>query len=367
MNSFSVPESVFARLKCHICKGYLSVSPVSGSQGRYTCGRCEPSKYTNQLYEELAKHLSFPCIHESCTKKLTWDEVANHEMVCPHKPITCPIPDCSFKMESRMVSSHFKILHENLRHTDNIKAVVGILKNIAVPLETVYCVDFRETCYLVFVRLNNSIDGNSVRYRLKMGVFSLSESYNQNIKYRVSLELQSSKETTRVDKQQLSIPTYKDQLHCFQCLNKECTRKGHRNAGDFFTAKFTGLDSSNNMCVTFSVKLYDTTEVNLDKKLHSNNAGIAVKLECPICSIYMCAPIFNCPKGHSVCSSCRKSIKNCPLCKSIMGESRNYILEEISESVEIPCHNAELGCQFSGLVRDTIEHENNCSIHCGGF
>ncbi|KAG5900055.1 hypothetical protein JTB14_016029 [Gonioctena quinquepunctata] len=359
MNDYSLPEHVFEKLKCKLCDGYLSVSPISGSTGSYTCGRCDPSADTNELYEELARHLSFPCSYESCKIKISWNDVGNHEKICPHRTITCPVCYCEAKLETRMVFSHFNTSHEEFKHSDNVKGDVLKLKSIYVPLERVHFVDFKKSYYLVFIRLNNHFVGNSLRYQLTMGVFSLCKNDNQHVQYQVVLELQSSKETSKMAKQHLEILPYNDKIHCYQCLNRECTIKGHTNAGDFLTTKFTGLDPSNNMCLSYSIKLYDPAQVTSSRETPTN-VDLALQLECPICSIYMCAPIYNCSKGHSICATCRKSIQICPLCKTKMEDSRNYTLEQISETVKIPCHNSEglpptdFNTYFCNIAKDII-------------
>nr|CAI5824029.1 unnamed protein product [Callosobruchus analis] len=89
-------------------------------------------------------------------------------------------------------------------------------------------------------------------------------------------------------------------------------------------------------------------------------ASLTERLECPVCKNYMNSTVFICPTGHSLCKKCREMIKTCPLCNCTMGTTRNYALEDIAETLEVPCHNEYNGCQFVGQVAETIQHEALC-------
>lgn len=69
MDTFVPPDSVVELLKCSLCEGYLSVSPIcliSEDGNQYKCGRCNSIKTIIStravIYEHLAKHMIFPCI-----------------------------------------------------------------------------------------------------------------------------------------------------------------------------------------------------------------------------------------------------------------------------------------------------------------
>lgn len=67
----------------------------------------------------------------------------------------------------------------------------------------------------------------------------------------------------------------------------------------------------------------ENTLTDLDEDLRK-------ELECPICYEYMKPPISMCENGHSICSSCKPKLKNCPSCKRPFLATRNLALESLS-------------------------------------
>ena len=60
--------------------------------------------------------------------------------------------------------------------------------------------------------------------------------------------------------------------------------------------------------------------------------------ECPVCSEYMRPPIHQCKKGHVLCEKCRPKVKGvCPLCKQLVGNQTNLMMEKICLLVKFPC------------------------------
>lgn len=55
--------------------------------------------------------------------------------------------------------------------------------------------------------------------------------------------------------------------------------------------------------------------------------------ECPICLETYAVRIFQCIQGHSICETCflKLEIDECPQCRGIFSETRNYALEEALE------------------------------------
>lgn len=87
---------------------------------------------------------------------------------------------------------------------------------------------------------------------------------------------------------------------------------------------------------------------------------IASKLECPICFEYLFTPIYLCASGHSLCSKCKLKVKKCALCEAVVGNSRNYTLEQILETLEICCPNVAKGCTNAATVNIIKMHMLSC-------
>ena len=83
--------------------------------------------------------------------------------------------------------------------------------------------------------------------------------------------------------------------------------------------------------------------------------GLCEMLECPVCYEDMCAPIYQCPGGHLICSSCKLKVPSCPTCRSsLSSEIRNRALEKLAETLSAPC---QYGCGEVLPRPEKKEHE----------
>ena len=101
------------------------------------------------------------------------------------------------------------------------------------------------------------------------------------------------------------------------------------------------------------------------------------ELECPVClKTIMDPPIFLCEKGHCLCSTCRKDIKNrgqpCPECRGALTEARNVTFERMLD--KLPKNKCKFdGCQFKKAELDIVKkHEVDCpyrlvTVFCCGM
>ena len=71
-------------------------------------------------------------------------------------------------------------------------------------------------------------------------------------------------------------------------------------------------------------------------------------------------PIFNCPTGHLVCSSCYRGPSSwCPVCKSKMGRTVSLLAQALINSLKFSCKNQ--GCGAKMVVEEVDDHEANCA------
>lgn len=85
-------------------------------------------------------------------------------------------------------------------------------------------------------------------------------------------------------------------------------------------------------------------------------------LECPICFDYYTPPIRFCSNGHSICSFCAQSCKNCYFCRNPLNpSSRNLALEKILENVSIHCKFE--GCNETFPMSKLAEHNDMCKFN----
>ena len=93
--------------------------------------------------------------------------------------------------------------------------------------------------------------------------------------------------------------------------------------------------------------------------------------QCCICDDHATEKIYQCALGrHYVCSNCRPRITSCPQCRTSMslGESRNFLGEQVAKLLIFPCKFQSNGCKVSCKSKKKIEHEIDCeyrdNIYC---
>lgn len=356
-----------SNLKCSTCENYLSVAPIYTNKGKFICGRCKPLGDRVTIYEELAKYMTFPCVHKSCTLQLKWGQVQNHEQNCPFKIVACPKIKCATYHTVKDLNKHFKDMHQDLLYVSG-KSINRRLRDMPVSQfnkdKKVYLLQHENQSYLIMVYCTYKEDrynpGYIASYSYYFGAFYLYQNEYTKTKYDLTVSV-ADEDNVVTDYCWYGEPlrqfNYKE--HCLGCLEPNC-HLGHNGTPKIFL--WNKIDKIKNDCdyvVTYSVKLVNQTSTkNIDKTF--GNSSLASKLECPVCYEYLSAPIFICNTGHSLCSNCKKKLKKCALCQAVVSNSRNYALEEISESLEICCPNASQGCKYFGKIPNTKMHFSIC-------
>lgn len=124
----------------------------------------------------------------------------------------------------------------------------------------------------------------------------------------------------------------------------------------------------------------------LGSKKGSTTAGTASEsilesMRCPVCTELLLSPIYQCERGHNICSLCIEEVHECPLCKGgrynqshnikhqiqhsvylDYGDTRNYFAEDLVNSIVVPCKFAEYGCSFTCLGSQLRDHQENCEF-----
>ncbi|CAH1959348.1 unnamed protein product [Acanthoscelides obtectus] len=388
-----LPKDISSVLKCDLCRGYMSVPPISMFDGKNSCGRCDPGWPRNTVYEELAQFMIFPCTY--CDELLTWGSVEKHEteckknvILCPsrkkcktqavsryreyHKEcqinrVVCPFEYCYVMYEISDIVQHFTKFHKDYVLTNNVEAR-KILKEEKVwnftPENNVCLVLYKQAPLLLFVHSDADFEtetGNIAFYNYYFGVFSLCRE-KSDMKYIATMSLSSESEcSTSVMKNQ-EVKSFDGKMHCIDFLKSgphKCP-----NSLNFMTTKFEKLKRSENLRLSYTINILDCPDCSSTKKYNETlaiNPNIFSKiLECPICKEYMCPPIFNCNAGHTICKSCKDQMALCPFCKATISYSRNFILEDLLETLQINCQNEPKGCAFVGCTEKIKLHEITC-------
>ncbi|KAK3163746.1 hypothetical protein QOZ80_1AG0007790 [Eleusine coracana subsp. coracana] len=84
-------------------------------------------------------------------------------------------------------------------------------------------------------------------------------------------------------------------------------------------------------------------------------------LECSVCFEPLRPPIYQCEVGHAVCFICRGKLCNtCHICSRGIGYCRCFALEQVVDTIKMPCSNADFGCDKMITYYLKENHEIAC-------
>lgn len=369
-DALKLTKSELASLLCHGCKKFLSVAPIFLKNGKFFCGRCESSGDRVTIYEELAKHMTFPCIHEPCTASLKFNQVIEHEkMYCPHKIVGCPKHNCCLQYKANDLYSHFTEYHGELLCENGVQ-LKRTLRDMPIKKFNVHkaanLLRHQNQSYLFMIYGTCKEDpydpGYIGSYTYSFGVFYLYKDNNTKTQFDLTATIKNENEEEETfEWRNDEIKPYDHIKHCLSCFDNSCTKGHKKNSDKFLWNRIVDYENiGQTLLLTCTVNLLDKKESQDHRSIALQNVALASKLECPVCFDFLCTPIFNCNNGHSICSKCKKRLKNCALCQAVVGNSRNYVVEEISETLEICCTNSNKGCTYIGVMKNTKNHLVNC-------
>ncbi|CAI8586101.1 unnamed protein product [Vicia faba] len=85
-------------------------------------------------------------------------------------------------------------------------------------------------------------------------------------------------------------------------------------------------------------------------------------LDCCNCLQPLTIPVFQCDNGHTVCSTCCPQLENkCVQCSSRISSKRCKAIENILQSMEMPCPNEEYGCSEKISYSGKKKHVERCN------
>ncbi|XP_023014618.2 uncharacterized protein [Leptinotarsa decemlineata] len=285
---------------------------------------------------------------------------------CQIRKITCPFNFCGDSYQVTSILDHWVKFHKEYIFTNEVQAK-KILKEEKIwnfIADTQVClVVVNQIVMLLFVHSNCESEdstGDITCYNYYFGVFSLCLE-PCGICYVVSLTCHSDNEDSTLKMKNQEIKPFNDNLHRLHFLKIGlCDLKSF----DFMTTKFVKIKRLKDMRLSYSVKICQSFEPlaeGFPKQSFPINLEILGKsFECPICKDYMCPPVYNCQTGHTICKNCKMKMRNCPFCQAAIGKSRNFVLEEILETLSIPCQNEAKGCGFVGRIEEVKFHEVLC-------
>nr|XP_023016049.1 uncharacterized protein LOC111505469 [Leptinotarsa decemlineata]XP_023016050.1 uncharacterized protein LOC111505469 [Leptinotarsa decemlineata]XP_023016051.1 uncharacterized protein LOC111505469 [Leptinotarsa decemlineata]XP_023016052.1 uncharacterized protein LOC111505469 [Leptinotarsa decemlineata]XP_023016053.1 uncharacterized protein LOC111505469 [Leptinotarsa decemlineata] len=372
-SQLGLSKSSLGNLKCSLCSGFLSVPPICFAGHKYTCGRCSSTGNRVTIYEELAKYMIFPCIHEKCNVQVPWGQVENHELACPHKEIRCPFGSCKTYFKVKTVIQHVEDCHKICLHTNELTIPRRLrdipLKNFNADRK-VFLLVKNNVPFIGMAYINCTLNNKKAikGYELAFGVYSFKNNVGSmtDATYQVELMVKNSNQDVNYIWEYQEIKLFNEKLHCFDCFTGNCKLPHHSNdKKNFLTSRLDNIDKVGDMNVTYTIKI-ETKKRPQEKLLpHSSGKQTEVyKVICSFCRDIMCAPIFVCGCGQSLCcSSCKHKSLSCPFCREKLGQTRNLVVEKITEVLQISCQNIAKGCKYTGTVKSTKQHIINCKYN----
>ncbi|CAH1966882.1 unnamed protein product [Acanthoscelides obtectus] len=234
----TIPPCAMENLKCSICKRYLSVPPVSGPKGEYTCGRCRPNEESLGPYEEIAKYILFPCSNKDCRATLGWGAVKDHEDSCLFGLRKCPVLGYSalFVFNNTNVLHHFEKKHQSSLHDGQCDIPLPLYNRATEEPElAVHHLSSRARQYLVFIKTTVIA---WPMHKLSFGVVSLPNSDRHLHKMHYTVRLSSSSATKRGSR----ISHYDIDKHCSHCIVGTCSKTKH-HGNHFLNVEFEDIDA----------------------------------------------------------------------------------------------------------------------------
>ena len=83
-------------------------------------------------------------------------------------------------------------------------------------------------------------------------------------------------------------------------------------------------------------------------------------LECPVCSNHATVSIYQCSKGHILCSECWHKVSACPICRGPKEDIRCLALENLASKFIFPCRFHVHGCNERMRPLPKGVHEQAC-------
>lgn len=348
-SSYILSDDIVKTLKCSLCNHFLSFPPIhiiSANGTKYKCGRCLVKTHINTravMYENLAKHMKFPCIYKNCTEILSWKDVKDHEKNCEHHTITCLTINCDEVILLKDFASHFKEKHSKLYHTGNL-SITNMHNSYGL------CILEQNGCYVILY------DNDTNRFHLNVCAI-------QPVKKQFDLCLSSTGSKYSIAINGQSIIDFDERYHCYKCLKGVCKSESHIHSfhsKEIVKSMNTKIERDairrtfGSKDVTFTINIVDQRpekeEENLDdillgKEMIIDEVNdedemetvletegpdiIKEMLQCPKCKEAMIPPIHECLAGHTICSECKSKLEKCPTCDGEIENTRNYVLEEV--------------------------------------
>lgn len=358
MSKLPIANEVLEKLRCSLCKEYLSQLPIyiyPGQEGT-ACGRCPVLSEQNPIrditYEVVAQYLCFPCRYKpyGCLDNILSVNMESHEASCTFKQYFCPfipLASCAWQGPSNELFSHYEEHHKILALQTPVFEVdlinmyednYMLLHNNDTFLIHAKC-DSKEKAFWCAVRyIGNKIAAKRYLYQVEL------KKHNSIENVTLSKKLVESDSSMCLDKN-TAVYVKSDEIR--KALGDPCSM--------LCVISITPNDQ-------VFVDTTDCSDIKSSTKINSPDVDLSLlfELECPVCHEYMVPPIHQCIAGHSICAVCKTQVLNCPTCRENILDTRNFSLEKMTSLINYSCKYSDFDCPFVSLGKDIKQHESTC-------
>ncbi|CAH0549528.1 unnamed protein product [Brassicogethes aeneus] len=342
---------------CNICDELCTFDIFLVKGEGNVCGKCFEEKCDEEMKSRaelnaalilIIAKLMLPCKFQAkgCDNRVGSKKYSKHVATCDFKIKPCPMKNlegCDWSGSSFEVAGHFSENHrDEVVYSDNniFNVETTLCESVNVKLLT----SDHQKCLL-----KTSVVDDKFYYALNP-----LEECEENMDY--SVKHKSVKTTNHSVLKTVGTITKLNGIY-----NEE-----NLNANPNATA--VDIDSIKHLA---DEKNVIANEFNLNPK--GINESMLKLLECPVCMTIMRPDVYNCTRGHSICSLCRNDLVKCPICKEEITFARNYFIENLTEGIKFPCIYNKHGCKNFGVCNEITNHEIVCPLQqyhcplCGNF
>lgn len=335
---------------CAMCKNILIAPIVLVANIGNVCGSCkkkiDPSDpfIANPALENILRHLKLHCkYHDNgCKEKIDYQNIEMHELKCIYRDCTCPMSyfnNCDWHGHATLLGEHFDDCHPNNIKRQSANSSIYVQIDISKSAHSIMLLLTKNDKFLLNVMCD--LASNKLWYSMYyIGNAEKSSDFHYNIE-QIGQENRSIKFESKL----AVLP------------DSEFTKETNINSALSFDLSFLKqiIQEDQHFISVIQILSSNSESGVLDEKLLNF-------LECPICSNFMKPPILQCLSGHSICSTCRPKLGQCPTCRSSFGNTRNYSLEAVSSGVRYPCVYRDFGCVVTMPPTQIIQHEGECPV-----
>lgn len=110
----------------------------------------------------------------------------------------------------------------------------------------------------------------------------------------------------------------------------------------------------------------DQCDIRVPFRSERSEVDDVCTFRCTNCSGIVCAPVYQCIRGHLVCWFCKPMESDCSICLLPFGHHRNLAIEEFIRARSFPCRYRSLGCDVTALSGSWNYHVQACSYAPAG-